>query len=216
MGIAASIIRIQLIEDMSISEAGMRCLLENESDFKLLKPVQCEPACRQPCVNPMPDVLLLVMNFGSQCGLECVQLITQRNSDIKILVLCMIEDPHIARRLLELGAKGVICSRTPPNILFRAIREIAAGRTYVDADIARSIAMQASNSATTPFASLTHREFEIARLIVDGVSQQQIGEQLFISAHTVANHHTNILKKLQVSNHIELTKLAIRHGLTTA
>lgn len=216
MGTLDSVIRIRLIEEVPINEAGFRCLLEKEHDFKLLKPVTCESGCRLSCANPAPDILLMVMNFGLKCGLECISQIKQRNANIKILVLCMIEDVYIARHLLDLGVKGVICGHTPAMILFRAIRAIAAGGTYVDTNIAQAIVLQESNSSLSPFSTLTLREFEITRMMLDGLNQRQIGENLFISAHTVANHHTNILKKLEVSNHIELTKLAIRHGLTTA
>jgi len=215
VGTLDSAIRIRLIEEVPISEAGFRCLLEKEYDFKLLKPVTCESGCCIACTNSAPDILLMVMNSGLKCGLECISQIKHRNADIKILVLCMIEDVHIARRLLDLRVNGVICGHTPPMILFRAIRVIAAGGTYIDTNIAQSIALQESNSSFSPFSTLTLREFEIIRMMLDGLNQRQIGENLFISAHTVANHHANIMKKMGVSNHIELTKLAIRHGLIT-
>ena len=208
-------IRIQLIENIAINKAGLYCLLDNQPDFKVLQHLHCQSDCRQICTSHKPDVLLMVMGIGTQCGIGCIQQILKRHPDTKIISLCIVEDTHIATNMIELGVKGLLCSHTPPEIMFRAIREVAAGKSYIDTDIARSIASLNNKSESTPFAILSLREYEIVRLMLNGMNQAEIGEHLFISPHTVANHHSHILKKLKVDNHIELTKMAIRHNLIT-
>jgi len=205
MSKSANPIRIKLIENVLINEAGLRCLLDSQPDFQVLKHPH----------DHDPEVLLMIMNHGKTNGLERVLWITRRHPDANILILCMIEDPYIAKRLIALGVKGVICGHTPPEILFSAIREIAKGKTYIDTAIASAVVVLNNDGDNSPFDTLTLRELEITCLMLNGLTQKEVGEHLFISAHTVANHHTRILKKLCVSNHIELTKLAIRHGLTS-
>jgi len=209
-------IRVQLVENSLINEAGLQCLLESEADITVLQHVQCQSVCNHLCVNHNPDVLLMAMNPTGQCGIECVHNIVQRYPRIRILTLCMREDPYLARRLIDIGVKGVVCNHTPPQILLRAIREIAAGNTYIDTHIAQTLATLGNEGESTPFASLTTREFEIMRLLLNGMNQKEIGEHLFISPHTVANHHTNMMRKLHISNPIELTRLAIRHNIISA
>jgi len=216
MNTSAFPIRIQLIENILISEAGMRCLLSRVQDFSMLEHVLCGVGCGQPCVAHEPDVLLMVLGAGKGCDLDCVKQIVRRHPDIRMLVLCLGEDVHLTKHLIGLGVKGVICGHTPLEIIFRAIREVAAGRSYIDTDVARAVACLGSNGGSDPFACLTIREYEIVRLMLDGLSQEEVGNRLFISAHTVANHHSNIMKKLNIGNHILLTKLAIRHNVTTA
>jgi len=209
-------IRIQTIEEEIISEASLHSLLAGQVDFTVLERIQCGSVCHHGCTQSHSDVLLMVVNYGGKRGLECVRQITTRQPDTRIIVLYMIDDPHFAKHFIDLGIKAIVCSHTPPKILFRAIRKVARGETYIDSDIARAISVLVVDNETNPFSSLTHREYDIVRLMLNGFNQKEIGQQLFISPHTVANHHAHILTKLHVSNHIELTKLAIRHGLTTA
>jgi len=207
-------IRIRLIEEVCIQEAGLRALLEQQPDFHVDNAVPCKQGCDHPCDRDVFDVMLMTINFGSCCHLECIRRIMLRNGTTRIIALCMIEDIYLARRMLNLGVKGVLCPHSPPAILFRAIRAVAHGDTFLDTDIARQLAALSDDEAT-PFDQLSNRELEIVRLLLNGLNQTDIGTQLFISPHTVANHHTHILKKLHVCNHIELTKLAIRCNITS-
>jgi len=207
-------IRIRLIEEVCIQEAGLRALLEQQPDFHVDNAVSCKQSCDHPCDRDDFDIMLMTINFGSCCDLECIRRIMLRDATTRIIALCMIEDIYLAKRMLNLGVKGVLCPHSPPTILFRAIRAIANGGTYIDTDIARQLAAL-SDDETSPFDQLSNRELEIVRLLLNGLNQTDIGAHLYISPHTVANHHTNILKKLHVRNHIELTKLAIRHNITS-
>jgi len=213
MNTSVNPIRIQLIEDVLISEAGLRYLLERETDFVILEHARCDTLCRQACISHNPDIILMVIKSGSLCGLECISKITRNHPDCHILVLCMVDDPYIARRLLDQGVRGVLCGHTPPDILIRAVRKVAAGDVYIDTEIARKVAMLNINDEPSPFTCLTLREHEIARLMLNGFNQKEIAEKLFINERTVANHHSHILHKLNVNNNIELTKLAIKYNI---
>ena len=100
-----------------------------------------------------------------------------------------------------MGVKGIICGHTPPGIMFRAIRNVTRGELYIDTQVARELATLDVSGKTSPFSKLSSREYEVMRLLVDGQPIKKIAERLYLSPNTVANHHTNILKKLKVSNH---------------
>ena len=201
-------IRIRLIEDVPVSEAGFRCLLDKEKDFTVMQSVHCEANCRQACNN-----LLMVLHEGTEYGIECIRKFIVRYPKTAVLVLCMIEDTHLAQRLINMGAQGILCGHANVDMLSTAVREVARGETYIDTNIASAVAGLVESRTGSPFAGLSNREMEITRMMLNGTGQKDIAAHLFISPHTVANHHANIMKKLGMDNHVGLTRLAIRHKI---
>jgi DNA-binding NarL/FixJ family response regulator len=125
----------------------------------------------------------------------------------------MHEDPMRAERAIQLGARGYVTKSSAPEVLAKAVLEVAAGRLFLSADIAQAIAQSKLAGDDNPLKLLTPREFEIFRLLVAGRSAAEIAGILNLSAKTVANNRTLINQKLRTSGDVELVLLAQRHNL---
>jgi len=146
-------------------------------------------------------------------GMEAAKRILARDKGARILALSAHEDPSHARHMLKAGALGYLCKRSAPEALIDAIRQIAAGRMYVDAIVAQRMAMQEFRGETNPVGLLSEREFEIFLKLAKGLSVNQIADILTLSPRTVGTHLYNIKQKLNVSNQAEIALIAVRHGL---
>src|SRR5262249_42850068 len=124
----------------------------------------------------------------------------------------MHEDAAMAARAMDAGARGYVTKSSAPEVLVKAVYEIAAGRRFMSADIAQALAL-ASVDRNDPLELLSAREFEIFRPLVAGRAQADIARALSLSAKTVANYHTQIKQKLGVTSDIELVRMALRRDL---
>ena len=128
----------------------------------------------------------------------------------------MHEDTAFVEKALQAGARGYIGKSSAPVVMVEAVRQIAGGNVYIDADIAQRLAFKKTKGDKLPFDALTTREFEIFCLLAEGSSVNDIAERLSLSYKTVANYSTQIKSKLEVGTPAELARLAIRHGLVSA
>jgi len=212
----AQTIRVQLVEENDLAEAGLRCLLNEAPEIMLLPHVACDNQCANHCVQAEPDVIIMDMSFHAHCCLDCIRRILSKAPDIRILALGSNEDLTLPRMALQTGASGYIGRESSADMLLLAVNELAQGRRYVEPQTARLLEEGRNAGSTRNFDALSHREYEIMQMMLDGKSTKQIADILHISSHTVANHHTQIIKKMNVVNLVELTRMAIRQGLISA
>jgi len=133
-----------------------------------------------------------------------------------VLVLSAHEDTAHLKRVLKVGALGYLSKRSAPEDLIGAVRAVAEGRVYLDADVARKLAMQDLNGAPTPVEALSEREFTVFIQLARGQSVNQIAETLRLSPNTIGTHLYNIKQKLGANNQAELALIAVRNGLIEA
>lgn len=207
-------IRVQIVGEFVLGESGLRCLLEPEHGFELVEHSGCGEQCHQICIEEEPDVLIL--EIGSKCSLDCISDILAMRPKTHVLVLTDHQDNLQFRQAIKAGARGYASMDISSELLAQAVREVAADRRFVEPGFAQEIALDQALGNHNPFDALTQREREIMILLVEGKSTGEIAKTVYLSRNTVANYHTRILQKLAVTNNVELTHLAIRHGIVEA
>ncbi len=206
-------IKVILVDDHAVVRAGYRMLLQNSSEIEIVAEAENgEQGCKA-YVDYSPDVVVIDLSLPGMGGLEAIKRITARDTKAKILVFSMHENTVFVDQALNAGAKGYITKNSAPNVLISAIKEIAQGGVYIDADIAQHLAFQKARNQETPFSNLSTREFEIFCFLAEGLNTSQIAKRLSLSYKTVANYTTQIKSKMEVKTVAEIARIAISHGV---
>jgi DNA-binding NarL/FixJ family response regulator len=161
-----------------------------------------------------PDVVLLDVNMPGIGGVETTRRLVQNSPDIRVLAVSgMAEEPYPSL-LLKAGARGYITKGAPLDEMVRAIRKVMQGGKYFSADIAEQLAASyLSDQQNSPFDLLSEREMQVAMMVVNCVSAQEIADRLFVSVKTVNTYRYRIFEKLGIDSDVKLTHQALRHGL---
>ena len=210
-------INVLLADDHAVVRTGFRLLLQSQPDIKVVGEAQSGEAACQMYAELTPDVVVMDLGMPGMGGLEAMRRIRARNPAARLLALSAHDDPMHARRALREGALGFLSKRSAPEALIEAISAIAAGRRYIDPELAQKLALaEIEGAARSPIDQLSEREFEVFIRLAGGATVQKIADDLKLSASTIGTHLYNIKQKLGVVNQSELTLLAIRHGLIEA
>ena len=193
---------------------GYRRLLESRPDLTIIGEAATAREAFEQYRLLSPDVLVLDLGLPDMGGVELIRRLVQRDADVRILVFTMHREPIFATQALRAGALGYITKSSPPDVLVDAVYQVAARRQVISPDIAPELALALLNQSSEPLAELSPREFEILRLLLDGCSSEEIGIRLSITAKTVQNCHYQIKAKLGVRSDIELTRVALKLGLS--
>lgn len=203
-------ISILLVDDHAIVREGYRSLLAKQPGLQVVAEAGDGAQAYRLFKEFQPDLVITDISLPGSSGLELIARIKQRRADAKILVFSMHQNPGFAGQAMRAGALGYVTKSSPPEELLRAIHEVYAGRHALSADIAQALALEKLGSERIALETLTVREFEILRLLVDGRSNDEIAQTLNISPKTAGNCHYQIKRKLGVASDIELTRLAIK------
>jgi DNA-binding NarL/FixJ family response regulator len=206
-------IRVILVDDHNVVRSGLRRLLELGGDVEVVAEANSgEQACD--IYNQFqPDVLVMDLSMPGIGGLEALRRVLLATPKAKIVIFTMHENSTFATQALSAGAKCYVAKSGLADDLLFAVREAAVGRTYISPNIAQKIVMQSISGEHDPIQRLSPREFEVFRLLAEGLSIDDIASTLNISQKTTANYQTILKQKLEVSNAVELVRLAIRHGV---
>lgn len=207
-------IKLLLVDDHELVRTGIRRILEDIEDFKVIGEVQNGEDAIKFCRAHSPDVVLMDMNMPGIGGLEATKQILHYAQDCRVIVLSVQKDNPIPARVMQLGAYGYLTKDAEPKEMINAIRKVAVGQRYIAPDIAQQIAIgQLSLNDSNPFEQLSKRELEITIMLTKGSRVPDIANKLNISAKTVNTYRYRMFEKLNVSSDVELTHLALRHGL---
>jgi len=209
-------IRVLLADDHAVVRVGFRLLLQTAADVTVAGEADSGETACQMYAPEEHDVLVIDLSMPGLGGLEALRRIRARHGRAKVLALSAHDDAVHARRALKAGALGFLSKRSAPEALLDAVRAVAAGRRYIDAQLAQEVALAELDGSDSPVQRLSEREFEVFIRLARGASVQKIAEDLKVSASTVGTHLYNVKQKLGASNQAELTLLAIRHGLIEA
>ncbi len=205
--------RVMLVDDHAIVRSGFRRLLERYPAIEVVAEAESGDHAYRGYFEHKPDVLVLDISMPDTSGLETMRRILARDAKAKIVFFSMHEDAAMAERAIRSGARGYITKSNVPEVLAKGVMEIAAGRIFMSADIAHSIAVFKLSGGNDPMSQLTEREFEVLKQLVSGRSTNDIASLLNLSGKTIANYHTTIKQKLGVATDMELVKVAMRHNL---
>jgi two-component system invasion response regulator UvrY len=205
-------IRVMLVDDHALVRMGFRMLLSNASIEVAAEFDSGEQACAE-YARVKPDVVVMDLSMQGMGGLEALRRLIAQDDKARVLVLSAHEDTAHPRRALRAGALGYLTKRSAPDALIHAVRAVAAGEAYVDAQTARALAMAQIKGQSSPAETLSEREFSVFLQLARGKSVAQIAEDLKVSASTVGTHLYHVKQKLNASNQSELTLIALQWGL---
>ena len=207
-------IRVVIADDHAIVREGLRALVEAQPGLTVVGEAQnAQEAWGQAC-RLEPDVLLLDITMPAGGGIDAAERISHDRPSVRILALTMHEERGYVSRLLRAGASGYVLKRTASSELVRAIRELAAGRTYIDPSLTASL-LTPTRGARSAVADgerikdLSTRETEVLRLLALGYSNKEIAASLEISVKTVETHRANAMEKLGLRNRVALVRFAM-------
>ena len=204
---------IVLVDDHAVVRAGVRRLLEQEPLFEVIGEAESGEKAYQAFGELKPDVMVMDLSMPGMGGLEAIRRILMRYEKAKILVLSMHEDLSFANQALKLGAKGYLTKNTLADDLVKSIETVTQGDVFLSDEIAKKMAMQSISGSQDPIHELSAREFEIFRLLAEGLDIDAIASTLNISSKTVSNYQTMIKQKLDINTPIELIRYAIKVGV---
>lgn len=213
-------IRIVLADDHQIMREGIRALLEKEPDMEVVGEARNGREATDIAIDKMPDVVVMDIAMPDLNGMEATRHIIERAPDVKVLALSMHSDRQFAAGILAAGASGYLLKDAAFEELAEAIRSIVSGKCYLSPGITGVVLNHyveglSDSGGSLPFATLTKREREILQLLAEGWSTKQIAENLHVSIKTVETHRQHIMDKLELRSVADLTKYAIRQGLTS-
>lgn len=206
-------LRLLLVDDHAIVREGYRRLLERRTDLKIVGEAENAAECYRLFKETAPDVVILDLTLPDMGGIELITRLVQRDPEARILAFSMHQDPLFASQALQAGALGYVTKTCAPEVLIKAVYQIAARQRVLSPDIASELALALFDGDASPFRNLNPREFEILRLVLDGKDAEEIGKALHISRKTAQNIHYQIKAKLGVKSDIELMRLAMRLNL---
>lgn len=210
-------IRILLVDDHAVVRTGFRLLLQSQAELSVAGEADCGEAAYRRYIELEPDVVVMDLAMPGMGGLEALKRIRAHHPEARVLALSAHDDATHARRALREGALGFLSKRGAPEALIEAVAAIAAGRRYLDGEVAQKLReAEHAGSSRSPIERLSEREFEVFMRLARGDTVARIAEDLRLSASTVGTHLYNVKQKLGVANQSELTLLAIRLGLLEA
>ncbi|MES2668890.1 MAG: response regulator [Pseudomonadota bacterium] len=207
-------IRVFLLDDHALVRTGMRLMLSAEVDIEVVGEAETGEIALPMIRRLKPDVVLCDLHLPGISGLEVTERIVKGGYDSKVVVVSVLEDGPMPKRLIEAGASGYVGKAGDAVELLRAVRDVARGKRYLASGIAQHLALAGIGGESSPFDALSPRELEIAMLLVQGMRQEEIAKRLSLSAKTVNTHKSRLFEKLDIQDSIALARLSSQYGLS--
>jgi two-component system response regulator NreC len=211
-------IKVLIIDDHAVVRAGMRMLLESDSNLEVVGEGENGEDALRLARERDPDVVVMDVTMPHMDGVEATRRIKAEMPDLAVLALTIHEGPDYFFRMLKAGASGYIPKRAAPDTLIQALYVVVAGNVFLEPGIAKELVSDylirvEEGSERDSYDGLTARERQVLALIAEDYTNHAIAERLNISPNTVARHRENIMGKLNLHTRTELVKYAIRKGL---
>ena len=206
-------IRILIVDDHAIVREGYRSLLAKHEGLIVVGEAGDAASGYRCYKDTRPDVVIMDISMPGRGCIDAIEHIREFDAQARVLVFTMHSGAAYALQAFRAGAKGYITKTSPPDLLVRAVRDIAEGRLAICPEISEALAFDRVQDEKTGLHGLSPREFEIFRMILDAKSTDEIASALNLSRKTVANYHYAIKSKLGVDTDIELLYFGLRQGL---
>jgi DNA-binding NarL/FixJ family response regulator len=206
--------RLLVADDHGIVRAGIKLLLERQSDLDVVAEAEDGVEAVEQALSSRPDLCILDVGMPRMTGLQAAREIRSQLPGVRVLMLSMHDDEHYLFEALKAGASGYVLKREADQDLVGAVRAVASGEAFLTNAAERSIIRQwMADGAQGPVIPLTPREEEVVKLIAEAHTNAQIAGILHLSEKTVESHRANVLRKLGMRDRVELVRYAIRRGL---
>lgn len=211
-------LRVLLVDDHELMRQGLRSILEREDDVEVVGEAASGRAALELARALTPDVVVMDVAMQDQNGIEATRQIRAACPNVKVLALSSHSDARYVTAMLDAGACGYVLKANAYDDLRRALDAARRGRSYLCADVTGAVVGASRGGGSAPAASrapLSGREREVLQLLAEGLSSPEISRRLFVATSTVETHRRNIVRKLGIHSVADLTKYAIREGLTS-
>ncbi len=213
-------IKIMLIDDHQIVRDGIKVLLESLENVQVIDEASSVPELLEKLKHAQPDIIVTDISMPDISGIELTKIINEdkKYQGIKILILSMYTNEDFIFNAIKAGAKGYLPKNTTRKELFDAINAIYNGNEYFSESISNIILKSyikkvKSDENSDKKESLSVRETEILKLFLEGLTNQEIADKLFISIRTVESHKNHIMQKLELKTVVDLIKFAIKNKI---
>lgn len=207
-------IKVLIVDDHALVRMGIRRLLEDLSDMQVIAEADSGEVALTLVKSHQPDVVLLDMKMPGIDGWEVTRRLKKSNPHVKVIAVTAMSSEPLPSRVLQLGAMGYLTKESGADEMAAAIRKVYKGEKYLSAEIAQKMAI---NSLQAPqealFDLLSEREMQVTLMITRGMTVQDIADRLFLSSKTINGYRYRVFEKLAIKNDVELTYLAMKHGL---
>jgi two-component system response regulator NreC len=212
-------IKILLADDHKIIREGLRALIEKQSDMEVAAEAEDGLETVKLARKLSPDIVIMDIGMPGMNGIDATRQIVAEDNNIKVIALSMHSDRRFVLQMLKAGASGYLLKDSAFEELVIAIHTIMKKQPYLSPKVTDVVVKEylhnLSKNESTAFSILTVREREVLQLIAEGKSTKQISSILNISVKTIETHRQQVMEKVGVHSIAELTKYAIREGLTS-
>ena len=207
-------IKVLLVDDHELVRKGIRRLLEDSTGIKVVSEAGNGEEAFDEVKKHKPSVVLMDVNMPGIGGLEATRKLLQLDPSLKVIIVTIHTAEPFPTKLLEAGASGYLTKDCGISEIVKAIRAVSKGERYLSADVAQHMALtMMPGSKQSPFQTLSQREMQVMMMVTQGQNVQQISDKLCLSPKTISTYRHRLFEKLNVENDVELTRLAIRHGM---
>ncbi|WP_028686565.1 response regulator transcription factor GacA [Pseudomonas fulva] len=209
-------IRVLVVDDHDLVRTGITRMLADIDGLQVVGEGDSGESALKLARQLKPDVVLMDVKMPGIGGLEATRKLLRSHPDIKVVAVTVCEEDPFPTRLLQAGAAGYLTKGAGLDEMVQAIRLAFAGQRYISPQIAQQLALKSFQPQGSPFDALSEREIQIALMIVGCQKVQIISDKLCLSPKTVNTYRYRIFEKLSVTSDVELTLLAVRHGMVDA
>jgi two-component system invasion response regulator UvrY len=208
------LITILVVDDHELVRAGIRSLLTGISGLRVIAEASTGEEAVKIAREKRPQVVLMDLRMPGIGGLEATRKLLRADPNIKVIALTVCGEEPFPSKLLQAGAAGYLTKGSALDEMVQAIHAVHSGKRYISPEVAQQLAFKhLSDEKDSPFEALSERELQVMLMITAGQKVQEISDKLCLSPKTVNSYRYRLFDKLSVHSDVELTHLAIRHGV---
>ncbi|WP_373188174.1 UvrY/SirA/GacA family response regulator transcription factor [Halopseudomonas sp.] len=210
-------IKVLVVDDHDLVRMGISRMLGDVPGLSVVGEANCGESAVTQARALKPDVVLMDVRMPGIGGLEATRKLLLHDKNLRIIAVTVCHEEPFPTRLMQAGAAGYVTKGAALDEMVTAIRQVASGQRYISPEIAQQLALKSFAPASeSPFDSLSEREMQIAYMIVSCEKVLAIADKLCLSPKTVNTYRYRLFEKLGITSDVELTLLAVRHGMIDA
>ena len=208
-----------IVDDHPLFREGVKTLVEHTPHFKVVGEAGNGEEALALAKALKPDLVLMDLSLPDQSGIEVTRQVRTFLPDTRVVIVSMHSKVDLVTKAFQAGATGYVVKESATEKLVECMKAVSNGEYFLDTSLSQKVVSNLVKSSArasdldSRYQSLTRREQEVLRLVVEGLSAKKIGERLFISPKTVENHRTNIMNKLDIHSTMQLVRYAAKLGL---